>query len=170
MRSTGCQTLCPTPCPTLTQTSYAKLTGTSGTTKKQVPKGPRKTFPGRLLRTPDMIADVTFNSLLIICQSLRPKLDSLASNFKMNKSVVALLTETWFNKGNKKLREDLIKLEQAHDIKILRKDRNSRGGGVALAFDSSKCEDGGYFGSLGENQWNKKGPYCTDLLYTTFLQ
>ena len=58
----------------------------------------------------------------------------------MNKSTVALLTETWFNKGNKKLAHDLKQLSQQHEISLLRKDRTSRGGGVALAFDSTSAE------------------------------
>ena len=54
----------------------------------------------------------------------------------MNRATVAMLTETWLNKGNKKISYDLGLLAQEHDIHVLRKDRTSRGGGVALAYDS----------------------------------
>ena len=87
-----------------------------------------------------MAYDVHFNSLLINCRSLRTKLVSLSDNFNMNKSTVALLTETWFNKGNRKLAHDLNHLNQQHDISLLRRDRSSRGGGLAIAFDSKTAE------------------------------
>ena len=53
----------------------------------------------------------------------------------MNRSTVALLTETWFNKGNKKTAHDLQVLNQKNGIAVLRKDRTSRGGGIAIAYD-----------------------------------
>ena len=58
----------------------------------------------------------------------------------MNDSTVALLTETWFNKGNKQVAHELEILDQRDDIVILRKDRTSRGGRVALGFNSKKAE------------------------------
>ena len=59
----------------------------------------------------------------------------------MNKTTIALLTETtWFSKGNKKISHDLKTLELRDDIALLRKDRSSRGGGIALAFDSKTSD------------------------------
>ena len=54
----------------------------------------------------------------------------------MNNTTVALLTETWLTKGDKLTKKRLQEIEMEHGIKIIRKDRNSRGGGVALAYDS----------------------------------
>ena len=98
------------------------------------------TVPGRLVRKPHVQVDVTFNSLLINCRSLVPKMSSLSENFKMNNSTVALLTETWFSKGNKKVAHELKILAQRDGISFLRRDRNTREGGVALAYDSSRAE------------------------------
>ena len=61
----------------------------------------------------------------------------------MNKTVVALLTETWFGKGNKKTKHDLQGLELRDEIKFLQKDRTTRGGRVALAFNG-KVSDLGF--------------------------
>ena len=58
----------------------------------------------------------------------------------MHKAMIALLTETWFSKGNKKTSHELKVLNQRDDISFIRKDRNTRGGGVALAFDSSRSD------------------------------
>ena len=77
------------------------------------------------------------NSILVNCRSLKHKLSSLCTNFEMNDSTIALLTETWFTKGDKLLKNHLNDIELAKNIKVLRKDRNSRGGGVALAFNAA---------------------------------
>ena len=65
---------------------------------------------------------------------------SLSDNFRMNDLTVALLTETWFNKGNKKIAFDVKTLDQKDNTSLLRRDRSSRGGGVALAFNSNTCD------------------------------
>ena len=57
-----------------------------------------------------------------------------------------MLTETWFSKGNKKVAHELKVLDQRDDIKFLRRDRDTRGGGVAIAFDSK----------LVTSSWNRK--------------
>ena len=100
----------------------------------------RRTVPGKLVRKPQIALDVELNTLLINCRSLTPKLTSLAENFKTNKATLALLTETWFSKGNKKVAHGLNLLSQRDSISFVRKDRNTRGGGVAIAFDTSKIE------------------------------
>ena len=94
-------------------------------------------MPGKLVRKPDVAVDVKMNALLINCRSLSSKLTSLSDNFKTNKATMALLTETWFNKGNKKISHDLNILDQRDNIRFIRRDRNTRGGGVAIAFDHS---------------------------------
>ena len=53
----------------------------------------------------------------------------------MNESRIALLTETWFTHNDKILKAKLEDLEMSSGICIIRRDRNSRGGGVALAYD-----------------------------------
>ena len=47
------------------------------------------------------------------------------------------MTETWFTKGDKLLKKQLEEIELENGLKFLRKDRNSRGGGVALAFNQN---------------------------------
>ena len=58
----------------------------------------------------------------------------------MNDATVAILTETWFSKGNKRVSAALNVLSQRDGISFIRRDRNTRGGGVALAFDSNKSD------------------------------
>ena len=96
------------------------------------------TVPGKVVRKPEIIKDVAMNSVLINCRSLKQKLNSLSTNFEMNKSMVALLTETWFTRNDKILKNRLNDFELEKNIAVIRRDRNSRGGGVALAFDGSK--------------------------------
>ena len=88
----------------------------------------RKTVPGKLARKPDTIKDITMNTALINCRSLKKKLDSLVMNFEMLVTTVALLNETWFHKGDKILKKKLEEVEMSSGIKVIRKDRNSRGG------------------------------------------
>ena len=114
--------------------------GTRNSRKNDHHKTDRRTVPGKLVRKPQIALDVELNALLINCRSLPPKLTSLAENFKTNKATLALLTETWFSKGNKKVAHGLNILSQRDNISFIRKDRNTRGGGVAIAFNSSKIE------------------------------
>ena len=100
----------------------------------------RKTVPGKLIRKPQIALDVEMNTLLINCRSLTSKLTSLSNNFKMNSATLAMLTETWFSKGNKKVAHELNILSQRDGTSFLRKDHNTRGGGVAIAFNSAKME------------------------------
>ena len=100
----------------------------------------KNTVPGKLIRKPGVTLDVELNSLLINCRSLVPKMTSLADNFRMNKTLMALPTKTWFSKGNKKIAHDLKTLSLRDGISFLRRDRDTRGGGVAIAFDSSKLD------------------------------
>ena len=80
-----------------------------------------------------------FNTLLINCRSLKPKLESLIENFKHNESNVAMLTETWFYKSDSQLKNRLLEIKNRDSVCLIRKDRDSRGGGVAVAFVESKC-------------------------------
>ena len=80
-----------------------------------------------------MINDIPFNCLLVNCRSLKPKIKSLVTNFNMNSTSVALLTETWFQKRDKQLKRQLEEVESKSDICFLRRDRDKRGGGVSLA-------------------------------------
>ena len=98
------------------------------------------TVPGMITKKPRLINDVEFNSLLINCRSLKPKLKSLVANFEMNKSHVAMLTETWCYKSDSQLKKMLADIEDKSDICLLRKDRDSRGGGVAIAFNKNTCK------------------------------
>ena len=95
------------------------------------------TVPGKTTRTPEMINDVKLNMALINCRSVKPKLDSLAECFKMNKLSVALLNETWLYQSDPQAKKMLNDLLLEKKIAFIRKDRDSRGGGVAIAFNTS---------------------------------
>ena len=71
-----------------------------------------------------------------------PENETKITSYKleMNKTNIALLNETWFQKGDKQLKGMLESIEMKDNIHFLRRDRNSRGGGVAIAFDRSKAE------------------------------
>ena len=111
-------------------------------TKRAPPSRPTKRLvPGKTKRKPDQVYDVEMNSLLVNCRSLKPKLKSLVTNFKLNnKNMVAILNETWFKKGDTHLKNLLEEIQLEHGISFIRKDRSSHGGGVAIAFDSNKIE------------------------------
>ena len=90
------------------------------------------------------IQDVKMNYTLMNCQSLKNKLDSLVTNFKMNGNVFLIANETWFKKKDPQLSEMLSKIEDRDDIYALRKDRKlgrtgRAHGGVAVFYDSTKC-------------------------------
>ena len=82
-----------------------------------------------------MIHDVTMNTILVNCRSLKNKLTSLVDNFRMNKTSLAILTETWFTRGDKLLRSRLENIQLESNVQVIRRDRNSRGGGLAIAFN-----------------------------------
>ena len=82
-------------------------------------------MPGKLIRKPQVALDVEMNTLLINCRSLTTKLTSLSNNFSMNSATLAILTETWFSMGNKRIAHELNVLSQRDGISFLRKDRNT---------------------------------------------
>ena len=95
-----------------------------------------RTVPGRTTRRPEMIEDVPMNIALINCRSLKPKINSLKECFKMNKLAVSILNETWLYKNDSQAKKMFNSLLTEEKIAIIRKDRDSRGGGVAIAFDN----------------------------------
>ena len=105
--------------------------------KRRFRKKEEVSVPGKRRRQPQLVEDVVFNCALINCRSLKPKIKSLSECFKMNKLSVALLNETWLHKSDKQAKHLLQELKNESGIEILRKDRDSRGGGVALAYDSN---------------------------------
>ena len=98
----------------------------------------RRSVPGRTKRKPILIEDIPLNGCLINCRSVKPKLNFLSECFKINKLDVALLNETWLYKNDPQGRKLLLDLKNEHSIDFIRKDRNSRGGGVAVAFDRNR--------------------------------
>ena len=80
------------------------------------------------------------NSLLINCRSVKTKLSSLVENILTNETTFAVLTETWLYKGDKQIKKQLNDIFDEHSLGFIRKDRNSKGGGVAIMFDSKVCE------------------------------
>ena len=90
------------------------------------------------------VRDAELNFALLNCQSLKFKLDSLATNFEVNKNAFILTNETWFKKKDAQLKSHLERLEDRDDIYCIRKDRKPKNGvahgGVAFFFDKSKCD------------------------------
>ena len=91
-----------------------------------------------MTRKPELIEDVSLNIALINCRSLKPKIKSLTECFNMNKLDVSILNETWMYKNDSQMKKILSDLLTQEKIGMIRKDRDSRGGGVAIAFDTSK--------------------------------
>ena len=94
------------------------------------PKTPMRKVPGRTRNIPEIIHDVQFNCLLVNCRSLKNKLPSLITNFKENKTSVAVLTETWFQRRDNQLKAQLDEIGLRDEISFIRRDRDSRGGGA----------------------------------------
>ena len=95
---------------------------------------------GKLKRHEQLIYDVPLNSLLINCRSVKKKLKSLVDNIQTNDSTLAILTETWLYRNDKQVKKELREIFDEHGLSIIRKDRNSRGGGVAIVYNSRVCE------------------------------
>lgn len=97
-----------------------------------------KTVPGKTTIKADYICDKELNCALINCRSLKPKMQSLIETFNMNSLTIALLNETWLYKSDKPVKKIITDMKNEHGYDLIRRDRNSRGGGVAVAFDSRK--------------------------------
>ena len=81
-----------------------------------------------------------YNDMKIItanARSLPRKMISLLDNFSKLGLHAAMLTETWF-RDNKILEKELKDINDRDGIKILAKNRRSRGGGVAIAYSPEK--------------------------------
>ena len=84
----------------------------------------------------NLIEDVAQSGALLNCRSVKPKLVFLAEGFKINNLSLALLNETWLYKSDPQAKKLLLDQKNKHGIEFLRKDRDSRGGGVAVAYNS----------------------------------
>ena len=51
-----------------------------------------------------------------------------------------MLTETWFQRRDRQLKSQLEEIESKHNISFIRNDRDKRGGGVSIAFNSSESD------------------------------
>ena len=71
-------------------------------------------------------------------RSLAPKITSLIDYMYELQADFSMITETWF-KGGKKLDAELSDIEQASGIRIVCRNRGKLGGGVAIAFNTSRC-------------------------------
>ena len=98
----------------------------------------KTTVPGTTRRTPQTIEDIKLNVALINCRSLKPKIKSLKECFKMNKLSLAILNETWLYKSDRQFKCVQQNLKYETGIDFIRRDRDSRGGGVAVAFDANE--------------------------------
>ena len=83
-------------------------------------------------------------------RSLVHKIGSLITLFEENSLHFAIITETWLSKKHCPPRM-LSDLTVGSNITLLRKDRGSRGGGVAICFDPTKMKMNAY------NAKNTKG-------------
>ena len=97
----------------------------------------KKTVPGRTKRRPVLVEDIKLNAALINCRSVKPKLKFLTQCFQINVLDIALLNETWLYKSDPHAAKLLNELKNDNGIEFLRKDRNSRGGGVAVAYNTN---------------------------------
>ena len=80
--------------------------------------------------------------ILTNARSLAPKFDSMVDAFESLGLDFLCVTETWF-KGGKELAEALRDLQGKSGLSIIHKSRDgrgrTRGGGVAVVFNSSSC-------------------------------
>ena len=78
------------------------------------------------------------NFSLANARSLANKIDSLLDMFKEKDLHFSLITETWF-KSNKYTKQELENIKLAENIEFVCKNRGSRGGGVAIAFNNNRA-------------------------------
>ena len=80
--------------------------------------------------------------MLTNARSLKPKLDSMVDAFESLNLDFLCVTETWF-KGGKELAATIRDLQGESGISIIHKSRDgrgrTRGGGVAIAYNSNSC-------------------------------
>ena len=69
-------------------------------------------------------------------RSLAKKVTSLIDLFREKALHFAMITETWLQ-NNRETRNELLDIKHAEKIEFICKNRGRRGGGVAVAFDSS---------------------------------
>ena len=95
----------------------------------------KKTVPGRTKRKARLVEDIKLNRALINCRSVKYKLKFLSECFKVNKLDLALLNETWLYRSDPQASKLLYDFKNDHNIELIRKDRDSRGGVVAVAYN-----------------------------------
>ena len=71
-------------------------------------------------------------------RSLASKVDSLIDMFMEKDLHYSLITETWF-KNDKYTKQELEHIKYAENIEFICKNRGSRGGGVAIAFNNTSA-------------------------------
>ena len=103
--------------------------------KRREDKNFNLSVPGKTTLKKNFICNKELNSALINCRSLKPKLGSMIECFNVNKLTIALLNETWLVKTDKQVRKQMRGIKDEHGITVIRKDGNSRGEGVAVAFN-----------------------------------
>ena len=79
----------------------------------------------------------TINFMYTNARSLPPKIISLIEMFDELELHFAAVSETWMYEGAR-LEKNGDKLEEGEDLKIIKKCRNTRGGGVAIVFNKHK--------------------------------
>ena len=77
------------------------------------------------------------NFALTNARSLPPKIHSLISAFRELDLDFFMVTETWIRNTRATL-ENILDMESAENISLICKNRDSRGGGVCIAYDNTK--------------------------------
>ena len=91
------------------------------------------------------VSDVTndkyneLNFAVSNARSLSAKITSLLDMFRERDLDFSLVNETWFT-GSSKEKEELSEIKNAENIEFICKNRRSRGGGVAIAFKSTRMK------------------------------
>ena len=81
----------------------------------------------------------TLSFLYTNSRSLPPKLKSLIEMFNELELDFAAISETWMSEG-KRYEKNADRLEYSEELKIIRKSRSTRGGGVAIIFSTRRMK------------------------------
>lgn len=77
------------------------------------------------------------NFMFTNARSLPPKIDSLVKMFDNFELDFSIVTETWMKDG-KRFEKNARKFEEKEDLRIIERNRGTRGGGVAIIFNKNK--------------------------------
>ena len=87
----------------------------------------------------DSKINISMNFASTNSRSLPPKIRAMTECFRELDLTFFAITETWL-KNDKKTRAEIENLFESEKIRVLTRNRGSRGGGVALAYDSARAD------------------------------